>query len=253
MKNLYPYAFKRKSFRRFNNELHITETELDLINLYLLDKVKNLNSSLSFDYRIVSQSETSCKRGEFCILIYSKINGPNLMNIGYTIEQLDLYLSSINIGVCWYGMGKIDERYKHDKLSYIIMLAIGKAYLHEFRKDHKKAKRKNNDEIWVGENIEGMVNYIKYAPSTCNSQPWLLTHKNEKIYVEMNSKEKMIVPKNKIGFYNSIDMGILLNFIDIWFLEKEIMYTRELKMTEEIYKSKDVVAVYTIKNTKDLV
>ena len=251
MKSLYSYAFKRKSFRRFNPELHISQNEIALIKAYLDNGIKYLDNEYLFSYRIVPRNETNCKRGEYGILIYSKINGPHLMNIGYAFEQLDLYLSSIDIGACWYGMGKISDNKAEDNLDYIIMIAIGKAEKTEFRKDYTKAKRKDVAEIWQGNQLEEITDYIKYAPSTCNSQPWLITYLEQSIRIEMKSKEKMIVPKDKISFYNSIDMGIMLCFIEMWLQKNKIAFNRKIFKTNVLYKSGDVVAKYNIKLKKE--
>lgn len=82
-------------------------------------------------YRIVPREETTCKRGEYCLLIYSEEKENFLLNIGYMVEQLDLYLANKDIGVCWYGMGKTQES-DYGNLKFVIMLALGKGQLGDF-------------------------------------------------------------------------------------------------------------------------
>lgn len=75
-------------------------------------KIKNLIplvNGIKIKYKIVPREKTTSKRGEHCLLIYSEEKEHYLLNIGYMFEQLDLYLASKNIGVCWYGMGKVNE------------------------------------------------------------------------------------------------------------------------------------------------
>lgn len=108
-KEQYKMIFKRKSFRRFNQDLKLSNNELSDIN----EKIKRLIpliDNIDVKYRIVQREETTCKRGEYCLLIYSEEKDGFLLNIGYMFEQLDLYLASKDIGICWYGMGKLKNQ-----------------------------------------------------------------------------------------------------------------------------------------------
>lgn len=96
----YKMIFKRKSFRKFNDTLKLTNEELHDID----KKINNLIplvDNIDVKYRIVRREETTCKRGEYCLLIYSEEKEKFLLNIGYMFEQLDLYLANKDIGVCW--------------------------------------------------------------------------------------------------------------------------------------------------------
>jgi len=147
-KEYYKMIFKRKSFRRFNDALKLSNDELRDID----EKVKNLISlvdNINVKYRIVRREETTCKRGEYCLLIYSEEKEKFLLNIGYMFEQLDLYLANKDIGVCWYGMGQTQEL-EYENLKFVIMMALGKGQPSEFRRDYTKCKRKETQEIWNG-------------------------------------------------------------------------------------------------------
>jgi nitroreductase len=212
MKELYDMIFKRKSFRRFNDTLTLSEEEL----MDMIEKINNLNplvNDIEIKYKIVPRDNTTCKRGEYCLLIYSQEKEHYLLNIGYMFEQWDLYLASKNIGICWYGMGKVKEP-EDDNLKYIIMMAIGKAEEKQFRKDYRKSKRKDTNDIWQGDLIE-IAEIVKYAPSACNTQPWRVTCENNILKIYRTTKVKSIMPKKKVPFYNSIDMGIYLCFLEL--------------------------------------
>lgn len=247
MKDLYELMFKRKSFRKFNSELKLSDEELQGIEKNIVT-LERLDENIRIAYKIVPREQTTCKRGEYCILIYSEDSQHSLLNIGYTFEQLDLYLASKNIGVCWYGMGKVEEE-KIDNLKFVIMLAIGKAEPDAFRKDYTKSKRKASNEIWSGDEWNEIANYVRYAPSACNSQPWRIIYEQGVLSIFRESKTKMIIPKNKIAFYNTIDMGIFLCFIEIWLIRNDYNFSRVL--SDEMEKRQDCsestnIAKYTI-------
>ena len=65
-----------------------------------LNHLKPLIEDIGITYKIVKREETNCKwNGEYCLLVYSKEKENYLLNVGYMIEQLDLYMASLNIGV----------------------------------------------------------------------------------------------------------------------------------------------------------
>ena len=218
--------FKRKSFIRFNDTLNLSENELQDINREIKN-LKPLVDNIEVKYKIVTREETTSKRGEYCLLIYSEEKEHYLLNIGYIFEQLDLYLALKNIGVCWYGMGKVKEP-QYENLKYVIMLALGKAEDREFRKDYKKSKRKKTSDIWKGNLSLEIADFVKYAPSACNTQPWRVVCENKTLRIYRTTDIKSIMPKEKIPFYNSIDMGIFLYFIELTLSHNEYSFQKTL-------------------------
>lgn len=226
MKELYDMIFKRKSFRRFNDTLNLSEEELQDIN----ERIKNLIplvNEIETEYKVVLREKTTSKRGEYCLLIYSEEKEHYLLNIGYMFEQLDLYLASKNIGICWYGMGKVNEP-QDGNLKYVIMMALGKAEESEFRKDYKKSKRKETSDIWKGDLSLDIAEFVKYAPSACNTQPWRVICENNTLKIYRTTEIKSIMPKEKVPFYNSIDMGIFLYFLELTLSHNEFSFQRTL-------------------------
>jgi len=233
--------FKRKSFRRYAKNLKINDNELILIE-NKIDELIPLIDNIKVDYEIVKSENTNVRRGEYCILIYSEDKEGYLLNIGYMFEQLDLYLSSIDIGVCWYGMGNTKIKEKNG-LKYVIMMTIGKASEDEFRKDYTKAKRKNIEDNWVGD-LKEIGEIAKYAPSACNSQPWDILVEGNKINVHRLKKVKCIIPLFKIPFYNSIDMGIYLLILELVLNKNGIGFKRNI--IDEDMEEKVKIAEYII-------
>lgn len=224
----YDQIFKRKSFHLFKDPGIISKEEIEEIEKYFSDVV-SLYSNIKISIRIVPESETTCKRGaEYCILFYSEKKGEYLRNIGYMGEQIDLFLTSMNIGALWFGIGK-PEQMSIDGLDFVIMIAISKMPEDKFRKDMFKAKRKPLDEIWNGE-VPEYANIIRFAPSACNTQPWKIEHTDNQLNIfryRMPGK-RGIMPADKVVYYNRIDIGIFLFFLETCLGHEGIVFEREL-------------------------
>ncbi|MGN1330971.1 MAG: nitroreductase family protein [Clostridia bacterium] len=248
--NLYNMIFKRKSFHLFRNigNEHITAAELkDIENQF--SKFKPLIEDINVKIKIVEDS-TTCKRGqEYCILLYSEKKDNYLQNIGYLGEQLDLYLVSKNIGTLWFGIGKVEEK-QIDGLDFVIMIAIAKVdSSSKFRKDMYKSKRKEVSEIWNGNNYLDIANIVRFAPSACNTQPWIVdSNKNElNIFRYKKEGKRGIMPKDRVVYYNQIDIGIFLCFLELCLNKNNILFDRQLFVEENLELEKNLIAKYLIK------
>jgi hypothetical protein len=247
-KDYYEMIFKRKSFHLFRNigNEHINEDELKDIEKEFY-KIKPLINDIKVKIKIVKKD--SILRGqEYCILFYSEKKDNYLQNVGYIGEQLDLYLVSKNIGTLWFGIGKPDEK-ELDGLDYVIMIAIAKVdSIDKFRKDMYKSKRKELSEIWSGDNYLDIANIVRYAPSACNTQPWKVeTTKNEiKIYRYRKEGKRGIMPKDRVIYYNQIDIGIFLCFIELCLEHNNVNYKRELFVEENHENEYNLTAIYQL-------
>ncbi len=248
-KELYDMIFKRKSFHLFRNigNEHITEEELKDIEEEFY-KLRPLVDGINVKIKIV-KDKTTCKRGqEYCILFYSERKDNYLQNIGYLGEQLDLYLVSKNIGTLWFGIGKPEEK-QLDGLDFVIMIAIAKVDSEDkFRKDMFKSKRKNLEEIWNGDYYLDIANIARFAPSACNTQPWVVdSSKNElKVYRFRKKGKRGIMPIDMVKYYNQIDIGIFLCFIDLCLNKNNLKYERTLYIEENIDNERILTATYAI-------
>lgn len=215
MVDAYNMMFKRKSFHLFRGAGEISVDEVAGLESFL-KTVKPLDKSIRTEIRIVPESETTCSRGaQYCVLFYSESQGNYLRNIGYIGEQIDLYLASKNIGALWFGIGR-PKQPAPDSMEFVIMLAISKMSAGQFRKDMFKAKRKSLSEIWEGELLPA-ANIVRFAPSACNTQPWIVMHRENSLFVYQYKKpgKRGIMPADKVRFYNKIDIGIFLFILEI--------------------------------------
>lgn len=250
--SLYEMIFKRKSFHLFRNigNLKISQDELAQIE-EVYNTLTPLYSDIKTAIKIEIPDRIDRHRGnEYYILLYSEKKAGFLQNIGYLGEQLDLYLAAMNIGTLWFGIGTPDET-TLDGLDFVIMIAISKVDdSAKFRKNMFKAKRKPCDEIWQGEHIDGVTDIVRFAPSACNTQPWIVENKDNTLTIYRYKKQgkRGIMPAKKVSFYNQIDMGIFLCFLDLCLQHNNIKYEVELFADNGEDTEKTLTAIYKLQN-----
>ncbi len=245
MKELYEIIFKRKSIRKFDGALFLTEEELVKIK-QKIESLIPLVDDIKVKLEIVERSNTTAKRGEYCLLIYSENKPHYLLNSGYLLEQMDLFLTSYDIGVCWYALAKA-KKMQVDSLDYVIMLAFGKSRPQDFRREVSQFKRKSIDEIWKGDFDTEVKDSVRLAPSACNTQPWRIISDSNCIKVYRNRNVKSFIPDSKLPYYNSIDIGICLCFLEIAMSKKGYEFERILITEENSQLELLEIATYNIK------
>jgi len=226
--SLYQDIFKRKSFHLFGNlKEKIPPQDLKEI-LSFISRVDHLYPDIRIIADVVPASENKRSRGEeYAIIFYSEEKDNYLTNIGYIGEQIDLFLASKDIGSLWYGMGKPKKTVKGG-LKYVIMLLFGKKDKAEFRKDMYASKRKPLAEIWEGEQYP-FSNIVRFAPSACNTQNWLVENRDKRLSVYRIKHTRFgIMPRNKVTYYNQIDIGIFLCFLELCLNQEKIAFSRTL-------------------------
>ena len=240
----YDMIFKRKSCHIFSGVSRLSDEEIKEI-LCHIQKLQPLVNGINTEFRIVPRAQTSCKRGEYCILIYSEMKEHYLHNVGYMAEQLDLWLAAKNIGACWYGMGKTSEM-KYNGLDFVIMIAIEKVEEEDFRKDFRKAKRKSVDEIWTGNEHTDIASVVRYSPSACNTQPWLVKFEGSNMYIYQVKGKRGMITKDKVDYYNKIDMGIFMLFFELCLEHEKLPFCRDLYTEALDERSKIFTAAYKV-------
>ena len=250
MKELLGGVYKRKSVRSYSGTL--TNEELTQVRDYL-QQLKPLCPEIKVEYEIVPCKDTNCKfNGEYCLLVYSEQSNLWLANIGYMLEQWDLYLATLNIGVCWYGMGKVEQKEKNG-LSYGIMLCFGKCGEDDFRKDTSEFKRKDTDDFWASDDsgsyddlVFGEVGKIvRLAPSAVNSQPWEVEQGGNTLRVYRVKGNTPVLSGVLFKHWNKVDIGIFLAFLDVALESEGYSFTRKLH-TDTDAKKRVLTATYTL-------
>ena len=113
-----------------------------------------------------------------------------------------------------------------------------------------KSKRKELSEIWAGEFHKDIGNIVRFAPSACNSQPWKVISEKDKLTVYRYKKpgKRGIMPADKVAYYNRIDIGIFLLFLELCLGHENISFERKLFSDDgDISREDTLVAEYYIK------
>ena len=87
---------------------------------------------------------------------------------------------------------------------------------------------------------------MRFAPSACNTQPWIVeSSENElKVYRYRKPGKRGIMPTDMVIYYNQIDIGIFLCFMDIWLTKNNIKFERTLYVEKNVDNEKNLTATY---------
>ncbi len=248
-KDLYNTIYKRKSFHLFKDiEEKLNDNDIDYIE-DVIKSLKPLYSDILTEIILVPSTSTTCKRyEEYCILMYSEKKDGYLQNIGYMGEQLDLLLQKNDIATLWCGLASPIKRFS--KLNYVIMFAVSKCSDEsKYRKDMFKAKRKVLEEIWHNDYYKHIGEIVRFSPSACNSQPWIIEGDKNSIEVYRYTKQGKsgLMPEFKAHYFNSIDIGIFMYILEVILdynnINYDVSYFKETKPIDRKYLN----AIYKIK------
>ena len=179
--------FKRKSCRQFTGK----PVDAEMIETILSFEPKPLHPEIRVRMDIVGKDKVKC----ICpwttpqlITVYSEETEGYLENIGFLFQQMDLYLQTLGLGVCWLGMGRMNPKNapEVEGMKFVIMLAFGHPKGDQLRQDGKGFKRKAMEKITDMADLR--LEPARLAPSAVNSQPWYFTHAGDTIHVHCSKK-----------------------------------------------------------------
>ena len=194
--------YKRKSCRSFTG-VSVDDMIIEKIKAF---PMKPLYPDIKVHWDIVPRNQVKC----ICpwttpqlITVYSQEGEGYLENVGFMFQQMDLYLQTLGLGVCWLGMGRMNPKTapEVEGMKFVIVLAFGHPKGDQLRHDLKEFKRKALGQIADWEDLR--LEPARLAPSSVNSQPWYFTHENGAIHAYCTRK-------GMLGYMNRIDMGIAL-------------------------------------------
>jgi nitroreductase len=141
----------------------------------------------------------------YAILAHADAGDASFVNIGYTLQNVDLWLQSTGYGSIWCGMAKP----KDPDRDYRILLGFGKTSV-PLRKSENDFKRKKLSDISDTDNA--IARSVRVAPSAVNFQPWKLCFADDKVTIAANVKG---VGKLLPGRLFLFDLGIALRHIEV--------------------------------------
>jgi len=174
--------YHRKSCRSFSG----ASVDGEMIEKILSFELKPLYPEIKVRMDIVSRDNVK----SICpwttpqlIAVYSEEAEGYLENIGFLFQQMDLYLQTLGLGVCWLGLGRMNPKTapKVDGMKFVILLAFGHPKGNPLRRNGKDFMRKSMEKITDTADVR--LEPARLAPSAVNSQPWYFTHEDETIHV----------------------------------------------------------------------
>lgn len=233
VETLYESMFIRKSTRKFKEKM-LETSDMEMVLQYI-QSVKPLLMDSEVDFSCVSGESIKGAFGvkaPHYLVVSAKEKKGSLMNVGYMLQQVDLFLSHKGIGGCWVGMAKPD-RHLTSILPYPFVIAYAFGYgMQSIYQQEGRRSRKSLKEISEGSFHTQMIEAARIAPSATNSQPWHFVTKPTTIDVYR-------IKNNPIkGFFldrmNEIDIGIALYHLELAALKHEMPYRFFLKHYKEV-------------------
>ncbi len=232
----YSYIFKRKSIRNYDLT-PIDDVTLKEISEYL-NSLKPIYDDIKTELKIVSHDHVKrrmMKEAPHYIAVFSEVKKGYLTNIGYMLQQADLFLSANGFGSCWQGIpAPTSELLNSSSLEFIIFIAFGKpkdpGSLH--RTSISEFKRKPLGEITDITGADELLEVARIAPSATNSQPWFFT--GNKGIIHAYSVKPGFIKRFMVKKYIPIDVGIAICHLKIaaehFGKKAEIVFDKTAKM-----------------------
>ncbi|MGB9936489.1 MAG: nitroreductase family protein [Methanobacterium sp.] len=214
-KDLYETIFKRKSIRNYDLT-PLDENTLSEISDYL-NNLDPLYDDIKLELKIVSENKINrrfMKKAPHYLVIFSENKEGYLTNVGFMLQQVDLFLSANGIGTCWQGIPKPKkEVLESSDLEYIILIAFGKPNEPLYRTSLSQFKRKPLKDMSDVKGAEKIMEAARLAPSATNSQGWYFSGDENIIHVYALKPGfiRGLVAKK----YIPIDVGITLCHLKI--------------------------------------
>ena len=102
--DLYEAIFKRKSIRNYD-PAQLDQTRLEEISKNLA-ALKPMTQGIKTEFKIISPDQVSRKgmnKSPHYIAAFSEAKDRYKSNIGFMLQQMDLYFSATGKGSCWLG------------------------------------------------------------------------------------------------------------------------------------------------------
>ena len=189
----------RKSCRSFTGK----PVDAEMIEKILSFEPKPLYPEIKVRMDIVTRDKVRCLFPcpwitPQLIAVYSEETEGYTENVGFLLQQMDLYLQTLGLGVCWLGIGRMNSRTATEVagMKFVILLSFGYPKGDQLRHDLRDFKRKSMEQIT--DKVDPRLEPARLAPSAVNGQPWYFIHEGDTVHVYCSRKD------------NYLDAGIAL-------------------------------------------
>jgi Nitroreductase len=199
---IYDTIFVRRSARKYEKK-PLSEGVLEDIREFITNTKQLEGQNARFE---VASAEEVKGPAPHYVLAFCKNNDAAHVNVGYVLQNVDLYIQSMGLGSLYMGMKKPEK--KAD--DFCIPLAFGGSEV-PFRNGDRDFNRLPVNEI---SNIDNaIIKAARLAPSARNSQPWKFTFDDNKIVIRYFGRGllKSMLRKR----FNMIDLGIVTRHVEI--------------------------------------
>lgn len=208
---LYNAIFHRRSIRKYDMA-PLPDATISKLKDYA-SNIKPLDESIQYEFVYLGTDNVKNIlpiKSPHYICLYSQKKGNYLMNTGFLLQQIDLYLSANDLGSCWLGLAKPSKEVPEivNGLEFVIMLAFGNSMETIHRSDISEFKRNNISAISNVVGSKELLEPVRLSPSSSNTQPWFFSGDADGIIVSRKRFNLL-----KAAFYdkmNQIDIGIAL-------------------------------------------
>lgn len=245
-------AKERISVRTYDENKKVTDDVMNKLNEYIENLKGPFNSKVRF--KIIKTKENPNDKG---LGTYGVIKGVDtyigavvekghmaLENLGYEMEELILYATSLGLGTCWMGgtfnksgFAKVMEVKENEIFTIISPIGYKSEEIRLVDKLFRKGKgdrRKEWGDLFflkdfyipldrdadIGDMKEAFEN-LRLAPSALNKQPWRVVLDGKKVHFFKSGKESLAGKGTHIDL-SEVDMGIALAHFDLTCKEKGI-------------------------------
>lgn len=240
--------YRRKSVRDFADSA---------IEKDILDRIRLRASQIDLLYK---KSNIKCLISEYCrksyyapyyIGIYTDNTKEGVMNAGFVLQQLVVYLSAIGIASCYQAKPAIFKPVNSEGMKLTISLAFGYPGSKMYR-EKNEVSRLAVDKICVikeqpNEEVERLIELARISPSSYNTQPWRFVVYNNRIHVF--AKKKML---NRLSRLKFVNMGVMLGNVclgaeELW-IDIELREVKDIKSKE--FRDNEYVITLFNRNTE---
>ncbi|HYC20773.1 MAG TPA: nitroreductase family protein [Candidatus Bathyarchaeia archaeon] len=209
-KDLYSTIFKRKSIRKYELE-PLDEDKLKGIRDHI-QTLKPLHEGIKIEFKILPPDvvkRRTMREAPHYIAVFSEVKEGYLSNVGFMVQQMDLFFSANGLGSCWQGIPALKkEGLASSRLKFIILMPFGKPHETLHRTKPSQFKRKSLREISDIKGADNLLETARLAPSARNAQEWFFTGDEQLIHAYY--RKPNFIPGLLIKKYPPIDVGISL-------------------------------------------
>lgn len=199
---LYEAISARRSVRQYD-KTPLDAAALGEIKKHVDDAKQMEGQSAKFE--IVDGGKLKGGFAPHAILAFADDSDAAFVNIGYTLQGVDLWLQSVGYGSIWCGMASPKET----EIDYRILLGFGKTDI-PLRTGEGEFKRKKLSNISDEDNA--IARAARIAPSAVNFQPWKLAFTDGKITIKSNVRGVGRIIPGRLYLY---DLGIVTKHVEV--------------------------------------